>query len=85
MRQANDHLTGHSSGGQDGLRYADGAVSPDGTTIACVRERHEPDGTVANEIVLLPTQGGTVEVTVTGSDFVSSPRWHPDGEVLCWV
>jgi len=23
-----------------GLRYADGAISPDGTTILCVRERH---------------------------------------------
>ena len=68
-----------------GLRYADGDVSPDGATIACVRERHEADGTVANEIVLLPAAGGEVTVTVTGPDFVSNPRWRPDGDGLCWI
>src|SRR5829696_4419257 len=68
-----------------GLRYADGTVSPDGTGIACVRERHEPDGAVVNEIVQLPVSGGPVEVLVTGPDFVSNPRWRPDGGGLCWV
>ncbi len=37
------------------LRYADGDVSPDGRWIACVRERHEADGTVVNEIVQIPS------------------------------
>jgi dipeptidyl aminopeptidase/acylaminoacyl peptidase len=68
-----------------GLRYADGDVSPDGATIACVRERHEGDGTVVNEIVLLPAGGGDAEVTVTGPDFVSNPRWRPEGDGLCWI
>jgi len=36
------------------LRYADGRVTPDGTTIVCVRERHEGDD-VHNELVALPT------------------------------
>ncbi len=68
-----------------GLRYADGDVGPDGTTIACVQERHDADGTVTNEIVSMPTQGGAVDVVVTGPDFVSNPRWRPDGRGLCWV
>ena len=68
-----------------GLRFADGEVSPDGTTIACVRESHEPDGAVANEIVLLPVAGGSAEVTVSGPDFVSNPRWRPEGDGLCWI
>src|SRR6476646_3678267 len=67
-----------------GLR-ADGDVSPDGTTIACVRERHEADGTVVNEIVLLPVDGGEPPVAVTGPAFVSNPRWRPDGGGLAWV
>jgi dipeptidyl aminopeptidase/acylaminoacyl peptidase len=68
-----------------GLRYADGDVNPDGTTIACVQERHEADGTVVNEIVLLPVGGGEATVAVTGPDFVSNPRWRPDGAGLAWV
>jgi dipeptidyl aminopeptidase/acylaminoacyl peptidase len=27
----------------------------------------------------------TPEVLVTGPDFVSTPRWSPDGQRLCWV
>src|SRR5712691_9766390 len=38
------------------LRYADGRVTPSGTTIVCVRERHE-GGEVHNELVVLPTDG----------------------------
>jgi dipeptidyl aminopeptidase/acylaminoacyl peptidase len=68
-----------------GLRYADGDISPDGASIACVRERHEADGAVINEIVRLPATGGPVEVVVSGADFVSNPRWHPAGDGLCWV
>jgi dipeptidyl aminopeptidase/acylaminoacyl peptidase len=66
-------------------RYADGDVSPDGQWIACVRERHEDDGAVVNEIVRLPAAGGGVEVLVSGSDFVSNPRWAPDGDGLAWI
>jgi dipeptidyl aminopeptidase/acylaminoacyl peptidase len=68
-----------------GLRYADGHLSPDGSTMLCVRERHEPDGAVVNEIVELPADGGEVRPVVTGADFVSNPRWDPTGGAYCWV
>ncbi|HTX31275.1 MAG TPA: prolyl oligopeptidase family serine peptidase [Solirubrobacteraceae bacterium] len=73
-----------------GDRYADGAVSPDGSWMVCVREHHPPDGRgaidVRNEIVRLdagePSPG---EVLVSGPDFVSNPRFSPDGQSLCWL
>src|SRR5437588_1947395 len=73
-----------------GDRYADGDVSPDGRTIACVREHHPPNGRgavdVVNEIVRLPAdRPSTPEVVVSGPDFVSSPRWSPAGDRLCWI
>src|SRR3954466_13996479 len=54
-----------------GLRYADGSISPDGTTMLCVREEHRPDGTVVNEIIRLSVDGHDIEPVVTGPDFVS--------------
>jgi dipeptidyl aminopeptidase/acylaminoacyl peptidase len=72
-----------------GDRYADGDVSPDGDWIVCVREHHPRGGGVAdvrNEIVRLAAhQPSTPEVLVGGPDFVSTPRWSPDGQRLCWV
>ena len=37
-----------------GLRYADGRVTPGGGWVVCVRERHQPGREAANEIVALP-------------------------------
>ena len=73
-----------------GDRFADGDVSRDGTTIVCVREHHPPDGRgaidVVNEIVRLDAhRPSTPEPLVSGPDFVSSPRWSPDGRRLCWL
>jgi dipeptidyl aminopeptidase/acylaminoacyl peptidase len=73
-----------------GDRYADGDVSPDGRTIACVHERHPARGRgavdVVNQIVRIDaTAPSAPEVVVNGPDFVSSPRWSPDGRCLCWV
>ncbi|HEY2652722.1 MAG TPA: S9 family peptidase [Solirubrobacteraceae bacterium] len=73
-----------------GDRYADGAVSPNGESIVCVREQHPPGGRgpidVRNELVRLAAQEpSTPEVIVTGPDFVSSPRLSGDGTKLCWV
>ena len=69
-----------------GDRYADGDLSPDGTRIYCVRERHTDGEEAANEIVLLPAEGSAEPVVVaTGSDFVSSPRVSPDGATLAWL
>ncbi|MDQ3737658.1 MAG: prolyl oligopeptidase family serine peptidase, partial [Actinomycetota bacterium] len=69
---------------QAGDRYADGVASPDGAGVTCVRERHAADGRVDNEIVQIDRAGG-IEVLVSGPDFVSDPRWSPDGSSLCWV
>lgn len=73
-----------------GDRYADGDLSPDRLWIACIREHHPPDGRgaedVRNEIVRLAAhEPSTPEVLVTGTDFVASPRWSPDGRSLCWL
>ncbi len=70
-----------------GLRYADGCLSPDGTTLLCVQERHRPDGGEAvNTIVRLaahePCEPASV---VEGPDFVADPRWRGDGGAFCWL
>jgi dipeptidyl aminopeptidase/acylaminoacyl peptidase len=70
------------SGGR--YRFADGRVTPDGTLLICVRERHEEDG-VVNELVAIPTDGsGDVSIVVDGRDFFSTPRISPDGRRLAW-
>ncbi|UDY24462.1 alpha/beta hydrolase family protein [Nocardioides sp. Kera G14] len=69
------------------VRWADGEVHPSDGRLAVVRETH-PDGggpaDVINEVVLLSADG-SVEVVVSGPDFVSNPRWSPDGDSLAWV
>jgi dipeptidyl aminopeptidase/acylaminoacyl peptidase len=71
-----------------GDRYADGELSPDGSRIVCVRERHlgEHAGDVRNEVVTLDAHApGKPEVLVTGPDFVAAPRLSPDGATLAWL
>jgi dipeptidyl aminopeptidase/acylaminoacyl peptidase len=66
-------------------RYADATLTPDGQLLVCVRERHE-EGTVTNELVALPSDGGAAPVVlVSGRDFYASPRWSPDGRRLAWL
>jgi dipeptidyl aminopeptidase/acylaminoacyl peptidase len=68
------------------VRWADGDVHPDGR-VALVRETHPVGGgvpDVVNEVVVLHPDGQQ-EVVVTGPDFVSDPRWSPDGDALAWV
>lgn len=66
-------------------RYADCAFTPDGSTLICVRERHEPEG-VTNEIVALPLDGSAPpRVLVSGHDFFSDPLPSPDGGRLAWL
>ena len=69
------------------LRYADGDVSPDGSTLLCVQEEHPADGGEAvNTIVRLDAERPSApEVVVSGPDFVAGPRWSPDGGALCWL
>jgi dipeptidyl aminopeptidase/acylaminoacyl peptidase len=72
-----------------GDRWADGELDADGRWLVVVREHHPP-GTgpaeVVNELVVLDTQGELgPRVLVTGPDFVSDPRFSPDGRHLCWL
>lgn len=70
-----------------GLRYADGDLHPDREVLLCVQEQHHADGREAtNTIVRLAAQEpSTPEIVVAGPDFVSDPRWSPDGRSFCWL
>ncbi len=69
----------------EGARYADGDVSADGTRLACVRERHLPDGAVVNDIVELATDGSDDPTVLAGGhDFYAAPRYSPTGR-LAWL
>ena len=68
------------------LRYADGRVTPDGRVLVAVRERHEPDGAVVNDLVAIPVDGSAPpRAIVWGRDFYAAPRLRPDGRRLCWL
>ena len=67
----------------DGARYADFAMSPDGQSIFCVRERHLGDGEPINDVVCV--QDGQVTVLAEGNDFYAAPRISPDGRSLAWM
>jgi dipeptidyl aminopeptidase/acylaminoacyl peptidase len=67
------------------LRYADGVVTPDGSTVVCVRERHE-GGEVLNELVTFPADGSEEpRLLASGHDFYASPRLDPSGGRLAWI
>jgi dipeptidyl aminopeptidase/acylaminoacyl peptidase len=70
---------------EDGdVRYADGDLSGDCSTIVCVRESHAGDG-VLNELVSFPADGsGAPAVVASGRDFYAAPRLAPDGR-LAWL
>jgi hypothetical protein len=76
--------------GQAALRYADFTLSPDGTEIWCVQERHD-DGKVTRAIVAVPLDGSAaaspeaIRELVTGSDFFAFPTPSPDGTRLAWI
>ncbi|MEX0990479.1 MAG: prolyl oligopeptidase family serine peptidase [Actinomycetota bacterium] len=67
-------------------RYADGRFLPGGGFAVCVRERHETDGTVVNELVRLPADGSEApSIVAEGADFFAAPRPSPDGSRLTWI
>ncbi|RTL62976.1 MAG: S9 family peptidase [Pseudonocardiaceae bacterium] len=69
-----------------GDRWADGVLAPDGALVL-VREHHAVGAgpaQVRNEIARLDVDG-SVEVLVSGPDFVTSPRLDAAGERLAWV
>ncbi|HLV58751.1 MAG TPA: prolyl oligopeptidase family serine peptidase [Natronosporangium sp.] len=72
------------------LRYADPVLSPDGTRVWCVRERHV-DGDLDRHLVSVPLDGSgaadpdRVREIVGGSRFLAHPRPSPDGTRLAWL
>jgi dipeptidyl aminopeptidase/acylaminoacyl peptidase len=69
-----------------GDRWADGDVDLSGRWIAVVREHHTAADAVVNEVVMLDAIGGLDPWPVaTGPDFVSDPRFSPDGTRICWL
>jgi len=68
------------------VRYADGSVTSGGRSLICVRESHLENGSVINELVVLPTDGAAAPVVIaSGCDFYSNPRVSPDGKRLAWI
>ena len=67
------------------LRYADMDVSPDGTRIAAVHERHEGEVMPSNELVLIAADGSSISSLASGRDFYACPRWSPDGARLAYL
>jgi dipeptidyl aminopeptidase/acylaminoacyl peptidase len=66
-------------------RYADGCVTPDGSTIVCVRERHD-GAEVVNELIALPADGSAEPRTIaSGHDFYAAPRIDPSGSRLAFL
>jgi len=67
-------------------RYADGRVTHGGELLVCIRERHEADGSVVNELVSLPPDGSAPpRIVAQGHDFYAAPRPSPDGASLAWL
>jgi len=70
------------------VRWADGDLHPADGRMALVRETHPVGGSgaidVVNEIVVLDSLGQQ-DTVVSGPDFVSDPRWSPDGGSLAWL
>jgi len=70
-------------------RYAD--PQQVGAEIWCVRERHDPDGTITRDICAVPLDGSAagepdrIRSVVAGSTFLANPRLSPDGRRLAWV
>jgi dipeptidyl aminopeptidase/acylaminoacyl peptidase len=69
-----------------GLRFADGRPSPDGRWYVCIRELHDRDGAVTNDIVAVAEDGSfEMRTLVGGADFYATPRVSPDGTRLAWT
>jgi dipeptidyl aminopeptidase/acylaminoacyl peptidase len=69
-----------------GDRYADFEVSPDGSRLYCVRERHGGDGGPENHLVVVPTDGSDAPgVVAEGADFYSFPRVDDASDRIAWT
>ncbi|WP_405115052.1 prolyl oligopeptidase family serine peptidase [Micromonospora sp. NBC_01405] len=67
------------------VRFGDLTLSPDESRVVCIRERHTDEG-VRHDIVAVPTSGAADPVPLCGGhDFVTGPRFSPDGSRLTWL
>jgi dipeptidyl aminopeptidase/acylaminoacyl peptidase len=67
-------------------RHADGRATPDGRLLVTVRERHEAESEVVNELVSMPADGSAEpRIIASGHDFYAAPRISPDGRRLAWL
>jgi dipeptidyl aminopeptidase/acylaminoacyl peptidase len=65
-------------------RYADPVLSPSGSLVVCVRERH--GATVDNDLVVVDVETPRApRELVAGHDFFAAPRLSPDGTRLAWL
>jgi len=54
--------------------------------VLAVRESHRPGEVCANDLVAFPLDGSAAPtVVVSGADFVSHPRFSPDGGRISWL
>src|ERR1022692_2168463 len=73
-----------------GLRFADFALSPDGSEVWCVQER-QAGGKITRSIVAVPLDGSAagqpdaIRQLAAGSDFFAFPTPSPDGSRLAWI
>lgn len=69
------------------FRYADIAIDPTYPRVVCVREEHRPiPREPVNGLVVVDLEGEPrVSFLVADFDFVSSPRFSPDGHWLSWL
>jgi dipeptidyl aminopeptidase/acylaminoacyl peptidase len=64
-------------------RYADFVFSPDGRWLLAVEEQHAPElAEPANRLVAFDLERGARRPVLEGRDFVSSPRFSPDGSLV---
>ena len=66
-------------------RYNDGQIAPNGRYTVCVRERHQQEHQVINELLVIDLVSGKAEIIAQGADFYSNPRVSPDGKQICWL
>ncbi len=67
-------------------RYADLQVVKDRNALLAVRERHESEQQVINELVSIRTDQVSDPLVIrSGRDFFSNPCLNPDGDLLVWL
>jgi dipeptidyl aminopeptidase/acylaminoacyl peptidase len=71
--------------GSPGSRYADLERSPDGRQLLAVEETPHEDREESNRLVAINLDGGKITPFAEGHDFVSFPRFAPDGRSLVYT